>query len=244
MVLPRMAAFRKWVLLSLCLGVSSLMQAQELVEELTVKERPRLYRGPYNDGIIDSFYYGGYYGYSSLFYPFYSPLGYYGPTYPGRSTVTFAVGSDGYVGTSFSTSDRIKGTNIVYGISASWEQGEHYYFPGSEYSLSRISPSLSWSNGRTSIFVAAEFSEYSMDRKSRTLKDRPRVDTGLLHSADRLERERDSVTDFKSVHAGLSQQIGDSMSIYLGISEDMFDTNQLSLGISDRFYDLGIRDYR
>lgn len=244
MVFPRMTASGTWVFIVLCICVSSLTQAQDVVEAFTVKERPRLYRGPYNAGIIDSFHYGGYYGYSSLFYPLYSPLGYYGPTYPGRSTVTFAVGSDGYVGTSFSTSDRIKGTSILYGLSASWEQGGNDFFPGSKYSLSRISPSLSWSNGRTSVFVAAEFSEYSMDRNSRTLKKRPRVDAGPLRSDDRLERERDSVSDFTSVHAGLSQQIGDSMSVYLSVGEDMFDTNQLSLGISDRLFDLGFRDYR
>lgn len=249
MVNATMEQYKRWLLIGAFIGCLGVLQADEIETEPLLKERPRLFRGPYNDGIIDSFYYGGYYGgfrgYQSLLYPYFSPLGLNAPIYPGRSTVTFAVGSDGYIGTSFSTSERIEGTNIVYGLSASWEQGENYFFPGYDYRLSRISPSLSWSNGRTSIFLSADFSEYSVDRNSRNQKERPRIEnSGPLRSPRDYERVSEDLSDFSSVNVALSQRIGDSMSVYMNVGEDIFDTDQLSLGMSNRFFDLGFREYR
>lgn len=216
------------------------MQAEDLVEMVAVKERPRVYRGPYNETVINSHYYGyPYLGLSSYYNPLFSPLMYMGYAPPGRSSVTFAVGSDGYVGTAFSTSERIKGTNLVYSLSASWEKGESWY-PGYDYQVTTISPSLMWSNENMSLYLGFEFSDLSLEDNGSPLKDRPRVGTGPYRSSMPLTRDLNPHFDYNSINLGLNHRLGDRSNLYInaGNRDDFFGGDSVSLGLSHRLMDI------
>ena len=216
----------------------------ETVEAETQKERPRLYRGPYNQAVFDNYYYGlSPLGYRGFYMPYFSPLMYSGPIMPGRSSVTFAVGSDGYMGTAFSTAEQIKGTNIIYALSASWEQGEDYFYRG-DYQLTTISPSLSWANENTSIFLGFEMSELSLENRPDSQKLRPRVDTSLVRNNKPPSRVSNSKFDYQSIYAGLNQRIGDRTNLYISVGEDFYGKNDLGLGVSHRLWDSSSRSRR
>jgi len=168
---------------------------------------------------------------------------YLGPVVPGRSSVSFAVGSDGYMGTAFSTAERIKGTNIIYSVSASWEKGNSYY-SGQDYEMSSISPSLSWSNGTTSLFLAVNISELNLDTNSVSRKVRPRVDTGTRMSRMPLTRDRNRTLEYESINLGLSQRSGERGYIFLNVGEDMFGNDNLGIGLSHRIWDRSSGSYR
>ncbi|MDA0347444.1 MAG: hypothetical protein O3C43_02205 [Verrucomicrobia bacterium] len=218
--------------ISVCLFGESLTRSE-------LQERPRVFRGPYNDVVLDNYYYSPaaflYPGYHS---PYYSPLMVFGPLAPGRSSISFSAGSDGYMGTSFQTSQWIPGTEILFSLSSNYEKGELYYSPY-DYDISRISPGFSWTNGRTSLFLGFEFSELSLEAKDKKLKARPRVNTGspLKSPSEESPTVDDLVFDNRSVSVGLSQQIGDHSSIYLSVSDDMFNSHATSLGFSHRMFD-------
>ena len=212
-------------------GFISLL-GEKVADERTAKERPRIYRGPYNETVLRSQYYSSsFFGCGGYYPSFYSPLMFLGPVVPVRSTVSFAVGSDGYVGTAFSTADVIKGTNIIYSLSASWEKGESYYL-GRDYQMSTISPALSWSNGKTSLFLSVNISELNFDNKSGPLKSRPRVNTGPLRPGIPLARGRSPDLNFESINLGLSQRIWDNALFSIHLGEDVFGSDHLGVGFS------------
>jgi hypothetical protein len=226
----------RYLLLGLLGGFCSGLLGAETNATRQVQERPRVFRGPYNEAVLGNQYYStSMFGYRGYYSPFYSPLMFLGPVMPGRSMVSFAAGSDGYIGTAFSTSDFIEGTNLLYSLSASWEQGETWF--GQDYQLSTISPSLSWSNGTTSIFLGFEMSELSMDSAPVVPRARPRVDTDPLRSSIPLTRDRNPTMEFESLNAGLSQRIGDSMQVFLSVGEDAFRGDDLSMGLSHQLWD-------
>lgn len=210
----------------------SVMQGEESNEATPSKERPRLYLGPYNPAVIDSFYYGSLaFGISPYYYHFYRPLAFMGPVYPGTSSITVAVGSNGYFGTGFTTADRIKGTNIIYSLSASWEKGELYY-PGHEYRSSTIAPSFFWSNENTSLYLGFEFSEMKIDRRAEQPRVRPRVNDGPLKPGTRTAREVSHANEFESVNLGLTQRLWDFASFSVGVSDTTMDFDGLPRGFS------------
>ncbi|MCB1120635.1 MAG: hypothetical protein KJT03_03730 [Verrucomicrobiae bacterium] len=207
---------------------------QESATEPSV-ERPRIYRGPYKESIIDDSYYATrYFGYPGYhYYPFSRSLLYAGPVMPGHSMVSFAVGSDGYMGTSFSTSNWIEGTNLVYSLSASWEKGETW-FTGRDYEMTTISPSLSWSNGPTSLFLGVDLTDISLDNMSAGAKDRPRVNSGPLTSEAFVRNNDKTSLELESVYLGLSQQIGDNSFISLTVGQSDFDHGLMGSNTTSR----------
>ena len=233
-----MLRFKSLILLLSFLGLSAALLGESTTRP-ELKERPRVFLGPYSDVILNNYYYSPtaflYPGYHT---PNYSSLMYYGPLAPGRSSISFSAGSEGYMGTSYRTSQWIPGTEILFSLSTSYEKGELYYSPF-DYVLSTISPSLSWSNGRTSLFLGFEFSEMSLKANDKKLKARPRVNTGspLKSSSEKSPTIDDLVFDNRSINVGLSQQIGDHSSIYLSLSDDIFDNQATSLGFSHRMFD-------
>lgn len=201
------------------------------MESPALKERPRIYRGPYKEDLLHSRYFPSLFlGYGGFHAPFFSPLSFMGYVPPGRSMVTFAVGSDGYRGTSFSTSDWIEGTRLLYSLSASWEKGETWY-SGQDFERTTISPGLSWSNGTTSLFFGVDLTEVSFDTTPVTAREQPRVDPGPLSSQAFLHNEPHPSLELESVHLGLSQQIGDNTFISLSVGQNDFDRDGFGAGM-------------
>jgi hypothetical protein len=232
------AKFGSSLLITL-VAVTSWLSGADVIEPVLQQERPRVFRGPYNDVVLDNYYYSP----SAFLYPgyyssYYSPLMVFGPLAPGRSSISFSIGSDGYMGTSYQTSQWIPGTEILFSLSATYEKGELYYSPF-DYDLSRISPGFSWSNGRTSLFLGFEFSELTLEGNDKKLKPRPRVNTGspLKSPAEGGPTVDDLVFVNRSINVGLSQQIGDHSSIYLSVGDDIFNNHATSLGFSHRMFD-------
>ena len=233
-----MPRFKQIILFVPFLSLSVALFGESLTKS-ELKERPRVFRGPYNDVVLNNYYYSpSAFLYRGYYSPYYSPMMVFGPTAPGRSSISFSAGSNGYMGTSFQSSQWIPGTEILFSLSSSYEKGELYYSPF-DYDISRISPSFSWSNGRTSLFLGFEFSEMSLEPNDKKLKARPRVNTGSPLKSRSEERPAvdDLVFDNRSVTVGLSQQIGDHSSIYLSLSDDIFDSHATSLGFSHRLFD-------
>lgn len=229
------------ILIVLQLGLafigSSALLANKSVEAQVPPERPRVYRGPYNDTVIRSHYYSSpIFGYSSYYYPFYSPLMMMGPIIPGRTSVTFAAGSNGYMGAGFTTSDRIKGTNLIYSLSSSWEKGEGWY-SGYDYKRSSISPSIQWSNETTSLFLGFDFSELTLEDTRVLQKPRPRVDRGYSRPGIPLGGELNSVMEFNSAHVGLTHSLGDHAQLFISVSEDDWGKDPFFPGMRGRLYE-------
>ena len=173
MVHQHMNRVRLMLVVCLLFGMAFPLAAAEPATPRVLKERPRVFLGPYNDRAIKHYYYGypGMAYYSHL----YSPLDSYGPMIPGRSSVSFAMGSDGYMGASFSTTQQIRGTNVLFSLSSRWEEGDAWYLPGYRYSQSIVSPRFSWSNENTFISVGVEVGDYKFSKKERNRMEQPRV---------------------------------------------------------------------
>ncbi len=203
-----------------------------------LKDRPRVFLGPYNDLAIDHYYYG--LGYSRYGYASYRPLLFHGYVAPGRSSVSFAVGSDGYMGTSFSTSNFIQGTPLIYSLSSSWERGETWW-TGQDYDLNTISAALMWANETTSITLGVDVSELRIDEQSSRRAEQPRVDGGLTMDDLPFRREYNSDIDYQSVNFGVSHRIGDHAHLFFSVGEDVFDRDRVSIGLNHRLWDRVLR---
>ena len=202
-----------------------------------LKERPRVFRGPYKDVVLDPFLYSpAYYSHSPVYFPLVSPL-MYQPVIPGRSSVSFAVGSDGYRGIGFTTSERIKGTNVLFSLSASWEEGEYWWYPGYRYNRRLISPGFSWSNGNTSLYVGVDLSELSLEEKVSGRKAQPRVNRPVHLPEIPLTRDAGFELDADSVHVGISHRLGNIAELYFSASQDDWGEDHLSVGLRGRLYE-------
>ena len=160
-----------------------------------------------------------------------------GPTIPGRSSISVAVGSDGYRGTSFSTSERIKGTDLVFSLAARWEQGEWFY-SDLDYELSTISPSLSWSNGTTSVFLGVEISEFGLSSNQQP-RVRPRIDSGPFKSAAQMNRSSRSDFEYSAINLGVTLPILDNTQLFFSAGDHFFNQGG-SIGMFHRLDDLNL----
>lgn len=230
-----MSRLRKLLVWASLLFLFVPMTVQGDNEETTPQERPRVYLGPYNDRALNRYYYG----HPGLAYTSYfpSPLGYVVPHVPGRSSVTFAVGSDGYRGASFSTTQALQGTQVLFSLDSRWEEGDAWYLPGYRFRRNVISPRLSWSNQNTSISVGVDIGDYKLTRKHRARTDQPRVER--LAATPMLLGEADYgyETELESVNVVLSQRLGNLGELYLSASKDDFGNDSLSAGIHRRLYE-------
>lgn len=97
------------------------------------------------------------------YYSAYGPGYYFGQyTSVGKTSVWLTVGSDDYMGGGFTTVQSIPERNLVYSVTASWEQGKTWY-GNYDYTTSRIAPALHWSNGTTSTYLGAEIIRSNFD---------------------------------------------------------------------------------
>ena len=229
-----MSRIRLLLLACICIGTLYPLAADETEQPPILKERPRVFLGPYNDLALDHYYYGypriGYYS------PFFSPLGFYEPMIPGRSTVSFAVGSDGYRGASFSTTQAIKGTNVLFSLSSRWEEGDAWYLPGYHYSQHLISPRFSWSNENTFISVGVDVGEYQFSKKEQGRLEQPRVNRGVESPLVVKEHDFSYETEIESVNLALSHRLGNLGELLFTVSKDDYGNDSLSTGIRRTLY--------
>lgn len=208
--------------------------AKESDSPRILKDRPRVFLGPYNDRAIDHYYYGyprtGYYSH------LYSPLDFYGPMIPSRSSVSFAMGTDGYMGASFSTSQQIQGTNVLFSLSSRWEEGDAWYLPGYRYSQRIISPRFSWSNENTFISVGVDVGDYKFSKKDRNRMEQPRV--VQMNASPFLDANEDFSyeTEIESFHVTLGHKFGNLGEIYLSAYQDDNGHDSLTAGLSRTLY--------
>ncbi len=218
------------VLLVACLSVGFLLpaHAEESANPRVHKERPRVFLGPYNDRAIDHYYYG--YPRTAYYSHLYSPLDFYGPMIPGRSSVSFAMGSDGYRGASFSTTQQIRGTNVLFSLSSRWEEGDAWYLPGYRYSQHIISPRFSWSNENTYISVGVDVGEYKFAKK-----EQPRVNRMVESPLVDVE-DFSYDTEIESLNVALSHRLGKLGELYFSAYKDDDGNDSLSAGMRGTLY--------
>ncbi len=152
--------------LFLILSTSAVLQAAEVVTPSS--ERPRVIVSPEDTGplrsnyVVNNLYYSHAYRYNH-YYSAYGPVYFYGNYTPiGKTSVWATVGSNDYMGTGFTTVQKIPETNLVYSVTAAWESGKSWY-GNIDYTNSTIAPSLHWSNGRTSTYIGATISQSNSD---------------------------------------------------------------------------------
>ena len=235
MVNQAMNKVRFLLVACLCVGFILPTHAEESVNPRVLKERPRVFLGPYNDLAIDHYYYGS--SRSSYYSPLFSPLSYYGPMIPGRSTVSFAVGSDGYRGASFSTTQALRGTNVLFSLSSRWEEGDAWYFPGYRYSQHIISPRFSWSNENTYISVGVDVGEYKFSPKESGRKEQPRVNRGVESPLAIEANDFSYETEIESLNVALSHRLGNLGELYISAYKDDDGNDSLQTGIRRRIYE-------
>ncbi|MDG2170523.1 MAG: hypothetical protein P8L44_21650 [Opitutales bacterium] len=225
------------LLLVVCLlfGMAFPLAAEEPATPRVLKERPRVFLGPYNDRAIKHYYYG--YPRMAYYSHLYSPLDSYGPMIPGRSSVSFAAGSDGYMGASFSTTQQIRGTNLLFSLNSRWEEGDAWYLPGYRYSQNIISPRFSWSNENTFISVGVDVGEYKFSKKDRNRMEQPRVvqmnTSPLLDTHEAFSYQ----TEIESFNVTLGHKLGNLGEIFLSAYQDDNGHDSLSAGVRRRIYE-------
>jgi len=196
------------------------LATKDALAEAQLMERPRLYRGPFNSSYLDSMYYHPY-AFGRGYWPY--GYGWYSQgIIPGRNSIWFAAGSDGYMGAGFTTTKFYPEQGITLALSASWEKGEHPWFNDLDYDAFTLSPSLQWGNENMSFFVGMDYTEMNYRGQS----TRPRVVTPYINTVPEtpIEPAWSAESDrLKEFNVGVRGRVNDLLDVGVSVSDGDFN---------------------
>lgn len=224
----------KFLVLGVLVAAGSSLVGEQPTETKELKERPRVFLGPYNEVAIDHYYYG--YPRYAHYSPFFTPLNFYGPLIPGRSSITFSVGSDGYRGAAFATTQQLEGTNILFSLNTRLEEGDLWYLPDYSFKESVISPSFSWSNENTFVSVGFDIGERKIEPKEVTRKEQPRVQRINESPVLKSGRPIDYESEYESINVSLGHRFGNLGEIFISAHRGDDGRDYWTTGLSRKIY--------
>ncbi len=139
---------------------------------------------------------------------------------PGQTTLWLAAGSDDYLGTGLATSVFDPATNLTFRLEGSWERGETWW-GDYDFDQFRIAPAVSWSNGKTTVWLAFEHTETTFEKERPVPRPRPSLQDRTLHRAATIRRDMGRFEEeltLNSVHTGVHHRVNRFLSLGLSFS--------------------------